>query len=280
VVWTGSEYGVSWTDDRTLNYEIHFARLHPDGTKLTSDELITADDNDESNGPVLLWSGSEYGVSWWDDRGSSYDIYFARISGAGAKIGSDSLVSDSAYESRWHAMAWATSQYGIAMYQRHGDEDVYFSRLLADGSKQGPDVEVADHPNLSDSPAIAWSGSEFGIVWVDGRTVDELWFARMSGSGIKQGSDVQISFIGAEATCFPSLVWTGSEFGVAWINMGAIYFARFTPVGSKIGGDLIVTSSSDRCPSMVWTGSEFGIGWYSSRGGLENIYFNRIAYCE
>ena len=85
LVWTNSEFGLSWQDNRDGNYEIYFARISADGTKLGSDARITT-----GTSPSLVWAGSEYGVSW-------DGIYFVRISAAGEQIGSELYVSDDCF---------------------------------------------------------------------------------------------------------------------------------------------------------------------------------------
>jgi len=51
-----------------------------------------------SEWPSLSWTGSEFGVSWYDDRDGNEEIYFARVSSAGAKIGSDLRVTNDSYQ--------------------------------------------------------------------------------------------------------------------------------------------------------------------------------------
>lgn len=48
--------------------------------KLGSDLRVTSAASD-SHYPSLSWTGSEFGMSWWDFRDGNYEIYFARISG-------------------------------------------------------------------------------------------------------------------------------------------------------------------------------------------------------
>jgi hypothetical protein len=88
LVWTGSEYGASWHDDRDGNFEIYFARISATGSKVGTDVRITNDPAESGSfnvlpcGTSLAWTGSEFGVVWSDDRGSGslrYDIYFNRI---------------------------------------------------------------------------------------------------------------------------------------------------------------------------------------------------------
>ena len=78
VVWTGSEYGVSWTDNRDGNSEVYFALGSAGGVKIGADVRVTNDAN-RSVIPSLVWTGSEYGVSWTDNRDGNYEIYFARF---------------------------------------------------------------------------------------------------------------------------------------------------------------------------------------------------------
>ena len=78
MVWTGSEHGVAWHDNRDgVDSEIYFARISADGVKVGSDVRITS--AGYSSVPSLVWSGSEYGVAWQDDRNGDGEIYFARI---------------------------------------------------------------------------------------------------------------------------------------------------------------------------------------------------------
>ena len=78
--WTGSEFGVSWYDSRDGNGEIYFARVSSSGSKLGSD-LRVASAASASSSSSLSWTGSEFGVSWWDACDGNDEIYFARIGG-------------------------------------------------------------------------------------------------------------------------------------------------------------------------------------------------------
>ena len=84
----------------------------------------------------------------------------------------------------------------------------------------------------------------------------------------------------------PTIVWTGTEYGVAWNDFRTgedIYFARLDASGDKIGGDLVVTDPSAEAygSSLVWTGSGFGVAWGDWRDGsgsneYAEIYFARL----
>ncbi len=80
----------------------------------------------------------------------------------------------------------------------------------------------------------------------------------------------------------PSMVSTGSELAVAWVDSrdgnDEIYFARFTGAGGLIESEVRVTNDAGKsnAPWLVWTGSDFAVAWHDDREGNTEIYFRRI----
>lgn len=60
---------------------------------------------------------------------------------------------------------------------------------------------------------------------------------------------------------FPSLVWTGSEFGILWQEGGILYLARVDDTGVPIGEIIELHDTHEHVSqsSMVWNGSEYAI---------------------
>ena len=80
MAWTGSQYAMSWIDDRTGYTEVYFMRVSAAGVKASSDMMITA--NMAYNGrPSVAWSGSEIGLAWefTDTEFGISDVLFTRI---------------------------------------------------------------------------------------------------------------------------------------------------------------------------------------------------------
>lgn len=280
VKWTGSEYGLGWN----MAGDVYFARLSPLGAKVGSDEQITTDP-DSSSSPSLAWTGSEFGVGWYDTRDGDSEIYFARISAAGAKVGSDVRISNAAGDSYFPTLAWTGSEFGVAWYdQRDGRYEIYFARVSAAGTKVGPDVRVTNATGDSSFPDLAWSGSEFGAIWNDTRDANlEIYFARISAAGAMVGSDVRVTNATGDSD-FPSIAWTGSEYGVVWVDgrdgTDRTYFVRLSPTGTKVGSDWPIMAHDSVMPSLVWNGSLFGVSWEDNRLGSYQIFFNRIGLCD
>src|SRR4030042_1566736 len=81
------------------------AQTCPDPQKIVGDVRLTRAE-DESLRPSLAWTGSEFGTSWLDYRDAGWEIYFARISATGAKIGSDVRITLAANTSSYPSLVW------------------------------------------------------------------------------------------------------------------------------------------------------------------------------
>src|SRR5262245_4876806 len=132
------------------------------------------------------------------------------------------------------AVAWADA--------RDGETEIYFARVGGDGAKLGADVRVTNSAGTSQAPSLVWNGSGFGLAWSDGRDGPdpEIYFVALDPTGAKLTADLRITNAPA-LSLGSSLVWTGSEYGLAWHDLRdgdpEIYFARLAASGEKIGGD-------------------------------------------
>jgi hypothetical protein len=294
LVWTGSEFGVSWMDSRDGDVpgdfpEIYFARISPAGIKVESDVRITLELRRGSQIPSLVWTGSEYGVSWYNGSIGDSQIYFARISSSGVKVGSDVRITNDSTTSMHPSLAWTGSEFGVCWHDaRVGNYEIYFARISSTGIKVGSDERITDDMADSTFPSLVWTGSEFGAIWHDERDgTSEPYFARISSTGSKVGSETRITSASSDSQR-SSLVWTGSEFGVSWDGVltgdywggpSEIYFARISSTGIKVGADEKISDASIRAsePSLVWADSEFAVSWMDMKDGNMEIYIARIS---
>jgi uncharacterized protein (DUF608 family) len=284
LVWTGSEYGLSWYDC-SYSSQIYFTRISAAGVKQGSDVQIT--NIGGSSSPSLVWTGMEYGVAWAHDYGRNTDIYFARISTAGVKQDSDVRITNVTGNSVCPSLVWNGIEYGLSWVDERNslEGEIYFARLNDDGTKIASDIRITNASSYSEHPSLVWTGTEYGVVWEDARDgIRAIYFARISASGVKQGPDIKITNpTGVLGGSFhPSLVWTGTEYGLAWqefvdINY-KIYFTRISPTGVKQGPNVRITNteSDSEHSSLVWTGFEYGLAWDTFHDGNREIYFVRL----
>ena len=129
IVWSGTEWGVAWQDHRTFT-EIYFQRVSAAGDEVGAELRVTTATGN-SNEPSLAWTGSEYGVVWADFRSGDQELWFARISAAGAKIGSDLRLTSAAGTSGFPSLAWGGGKYAVAWNddQFEGEKEIAFLRL-------------------------------------------------------------------------------------------------------------------------------------------------------
>lgn len=244
IVWQGDKYAIVWTEtlDGGINEKLLFAFLDENGNKIGNDLILdqTSTRSIDLNTPVITWGNDGYGVVWAKNGNTYYNencsLYFIKVGISGNKLTDNILVT--------------SGQYG-----------------------QGGSC-----PN---EPSIVWTGTEYGVVWHENNTnlpsADKgIYFARFNTDGIKQGANIVLlsppwSFVPTH----PSLVWSGSEYGLAFYIGNDMYFSRFDSNGVKQGerinlatGDNLYYSPSapylarnDTGYAVVWIGMGTNQQW-------------------
>jgi hypothetical protein len=129
LVWTGSEYGISWFNYQGSSWYVYFARFDSLGNKIGSNIRVT-DDPKVSWSPSLVWSGSEYGVSWHDYSDGNEEIYLARLDSYGNKTGIDVRLTSNPAISSYPSLVWTGKQYGVSWQDsRDGNYEIYSARI-------------------------------------------------------------------------------------------------------------------------------------------------------
>jgi hypothetical protein len=340
LVWTGSEYGVVWEDWRwnipdyldcdvydMENSELAFRRLSAAGTLVGSELRVTAACN-YTRLPAMVWTGSVFGISYWDWRDEyggipAASVYFSTVSGTGGKLGGDERKSaishrnSSATPSTF--LVWSGSQYGLSWFQCTSESDLYFgcgNSLLTFNGPGGTLTRLNSMLTMNlGYIALAWTGSEFGVSYdyicekYCEPSVDDTDFVRVTPGGgmstpVSVGSRTpkNLAWTGSEfglesgwtldrisaaseriasvalAQKHSKLIWTGSEYAGVWVSGANIFMDRLNPTGARIGPVMLVVQSSGVPwnPSLVFTGSEFALAWQDTRDGNPEIYFTRL----
>jgi hypothetical protein len=128
------QFGIAWYEYRDgAEPEIYFARLSAAGVKLGT-ELRVTNAAGQSFTPTVAWSGAEWGLAWDDLRSGDEEIWFARVSAAGVKQGSDIRVTNSAEPSRDPSIVWAGGKFGVAWsdWRDGGNAEIYFTPIGCD----------------------------------------------------------------------------------------------------------------------------------------------------
>jgi hypothetical protein len=276
LVWTGIEYGVAWVDGRDADYgtgntEVYFARISKFGAKIGTDINLT-NSSSISRSPSLVWDNEHdnYAVAWDDTEDGVTAIYFALLDSKGQKIaGSEKRITDTDSNAWDPSLVWTGSEYGLAWidFRNTGDGQIYFARLNSSGNKITNSEKAITHNDSNcNNPSLVWADNEYGVAWEDYRPINnyEVYFARIDNAGIiSPPGEIIISEgnISGRSTD-PVLVWTGSEYGMAWSynhSAGDIKFARINSDGQKIDPPGIINAmpASGSKLSLTWTGSNY-----------------------
>lgn len=120
----------------------------------------------------------------------------------------------------------------------------------------GSALRLTDNGVDDRRPALAWDGTHVGLAYVrqdSANSPGRLRFALLNPDGTLV-SDVDLGGVfGAptyDADLRPSLAWTGTEYGVTWIDSGT-HFMRLEPDGTPKGPPILVSSSTTA--SLAWS---------------------------
>jgi hypothetical protein len=217
-----------------------------------------------------------------DDCDGTVDEGLLTNASGDLRLTSDPASSDFVY------IASSPTGFGVAWQDlRDGTStrgDIYFTALDKQGRRQGGDVRITTTPGASTHPAMAFNGARWGLVYADD-SVDnlELYFRAVSATGQPLGAPVRLTSAPLDSD-WPDVVWTGSEFAVAWederagANRQDLYFMRFDASGTRLGNEVRVTTDPQRqgYPILKWSGQAFGLAWTDWRDGNREIYFRRL----
>ncbi len=287
IVWTGRDYGIAWEDARDGNTRVFFVRIDSAGGKIGTDSAVAATDTATSRTPRLLWDGREFGLFWNDNRDGSWENYFRTIDASGNVLGTPRSVTAPPYASNPCGVVWTGSEYGVTYNDaRTGDWEIYVVRLDAAGLPLGPEQRATYLAGTSRSPSIVWRGDGYGLFWIDNHFgYQQIFYARLASDGTKIGSDVPLMRVTGTLPLY-SAAWTGSEFGIAWIDTkdgnSEVYFQRIGADGTLVSAEVRVTSDPalTQTPSLQWTGSAFGLAVVDARPGSNAVFGARIACCD
>ena len=279
LVWNGSNYGISWTDDKDGDpFEIYFTLLASDGTEIGDDRRIT-NALGQSHSSSLAWTDTEYGLTWMDARTAPGDfgIYFTRLDESGNKLVTDTRISGFSSPS----LVWTGSQYGLSYVNYNpGGSEIYFNDFNRTRDVVGDILRITYAPGYSFSPSLVYNGSEYGLSWEDYRSgISGIYFSLLDEAGTKIIDDVQLS---EDITYgfLPSLTWTDSEYGISWeqcaehacgVGYSRIFFTRVNSDGIEIGDEIIISSGTGT--SLAWGNNQYGITWMDYQELSCNAYF-------
>lgn len=188
---SGTNCLVVWEDVRGIDSDIYGARVSLAGAVLDPAGIALCTLANAQADAAVAWDGTNYLVVWEDYRsGTTYDIYGARVSTAGAVLDAAGIAVSAAANSQvYPAIAWGGASYLVAWHDSRAgpDWDIYGARVSAAGTVLDPaGIAVSTAAFAQSFPAVAWGGVNYLVVWQDYRTDGvngDLYSARVSDVG-------------------------------------------------------------------------------------------------
>lgn len=282
LAWNGNGYGMAWVDERVSDPMLYFRRLSADGSAIGGDTALSGLVFSNSEVPILIWTGSEYGIAWF---GTNSTVYLARVDAQGMEIGAEFEVARNVESARDFSIIWTGARYAMAWID--SSDVMRFLRFDVPEGPREPSIVLTRSNDITPTrPAIAWNGSGYGVVWLGdprapGFPVD-TYFVRLNATGLPLGDRVRLTET-STADHDPSIVFSGNEYGVAWSDTVAlssnIFFTRLDLDGGRIGNDVNLTASSNSSyfPRVVWTGTEYAVSWLTSESSQLYLYFSHLS---
>ncbi len=150
-LWTGAEAAVFWSDLRAGPESIMLARITPEGGKPLEDQRLTTLELANLLSDVI-WTGSEFGMSWRIVTGPEELPRFGRKDRYGAAVGLELSAGGQ--------LAWTESELIILA------PDFTYSRVSKDGALlvHAESAQVLPETTATKEIQVAWTGSAVGVV--------------------------------------------------------------------------------------------------------------------
>jgi hypothetical protein len=155
-------YGVLWMNGGGP-FQLHLTGLDESGAVVLADRILGT----TSNRPEIVWTGTQYVISWAPSGGTNpliatVDANFAPVSGPFTPLGITTQIIP--------LIAWNDDELGYVRFGESGSgADQRFSPMDLAGVATGPDVLLGDASGSQTSGALIAGGlRRFGMLWTSG----------------------------------------------------------------------------------------------------------------
>lgn len=163
IAWTGGEYAVVWSGEESGDAQVFFQRISASGGLLGSPAGVTTNTSATAANPRLAWSGTRFGVVWYDNRAGGHRVHFALLDPAGTRLGNElrlseavSINPDIESSGEEFAIVWSDSRDGLR-------RRLYFQLIDTNGLAVGPAIPVSSGVETYDSAGLARTGDGYGV---------------------------------------------------------------------------------------------------------------------
>lgn len=287
--WTGSEFGLAWSDTRNQSNDVFFTRLSSTGQRMLSADVPVSTLPGLEFPASIGWNAGaqEFGVAWGDSRppaqGNDRSLYFRRVNAQGQTIGAEvSLTSNpTGVTTDYSDLVWGGSNWGVVATQlRNNTPYMLFHRLSSTGAPELTETQLNAVGQGAFQPRIATSPNHYGVVFQEYRgssfAQSDVIFTRLSKSG--PANAVRVPLTTSGSATLPTVVWTGAGWLVFFADqrtgVSRIWATRLDANGTRMGSDELVSCMPGAAsfPHASFDGTRVAVVWTSSVGGLSQAF--------
>ncbi len=272
----GTKYFVTWDDDRTGNPDIYGARLTRQMALLDTQGILISFGANTEHWSSAAFDGTNYLVTWTDDRTGPGAIFGARVTPSGVDLDPAGIpICTLQFHRDYSSVAFDGTNYLVTWSDgRRGDSaDVYAARVSQAGivlDPQGIPIAVGGGQHVLSR--VAFNGTNYLLVWADVSDTgvsEAIRGARVSPAGRVLDS-AGITVCNAPGGAFwPAVASNGVNWLVAWDDGRSgsavdVYAARVDSAGQVLDslGFAIAAGDIDQgFPVLASDGTDYLAAW-------------------
>ncbi len=275
-VWTGTNYAVTWIDDRSGNDEIYFATFNTQGLDNINLVKVTNNPNNKTS-PKIVWNGQYYGLCWVEDINSCKYIKFVCLNTDGSNVNSIVNIASANFVGPLSLSRNLNNmKYVLCWGEYYVEPKIRYCKIYNTNNVYGPHYVITNPTPSSpyDNLTIAIENNTYMFVWMENGNEIKV---RKHASDYYSTSYSIVNSTGQISNF--SLVWNNNYFGLAWIDDSTgrdeIYFTHFDLNGNKMMNDVQITNNPEekRNPSLSWTFTAYGLVWEQHSTNSSEIFY-------
>ncbi|MCK6546314.1 hypothetical protein L6R52_10730 [Myxococcota bacterium] len=287
VAFNGTQYLVVWSDRRDDGVveaaDIYGQLVNADGTLAGGEIAIAADivGAVADRPSVAATAGGGFVVTWQDLRGGPSNVYFNRVTAAGAVLDGSGvpLYADANVRSRPFVDCAAANC--LIAYQDGASpaENIRAARIdPADASVlDATPIALATRSVRDIWPVVAHDATNYMVAWKTDSDIAARRVAQATGAVVDAADIVVNNAVGHQSS--PSIAFDGTNFLVVWQNPVDIWGARVSQAGTVLdpGGHMINNATGTQSvPVVAWGGTRYFVAWQDDRTTRGDIYGSRV----
>ncbi len=287
IVYGDPHYFIAWDDMAGGPYHIYGLRLNSDGTVIDTNGIVICRQPGSQTMPAIAFDGTNFMVSWFDNRNSEYEVYGSLITSSGTVLdtigfpintigGPFAYYMDMTYDGSNFIVTWP--QYVNAEY------DIYASRVNSAGVViDTGGIAVAAEAWYESYCSVASHRDTSFIVYLAIPSSVDIWGKRLASNGhVVDTADILVSSAGNDQS-EPAVCFDGTNYLAIWADnkddRSNIYGLRIDQIGHTLDTIAIPVSREyhlQKSPALAFDGTNFCAVWADFRFGWADIYGCRI----